>query len=394
LNFVRTKLLICLVLGTDSSYNAHIVIKNLTRRDFLKALGGTVAGSAIATRSFAGFLEPQRAFEFLVAGDSLVWGQGLLERDKFYTLTAEWMRTEVFGGRRPVNLNVEAHSGATLKFHPDEAAKYKKAGRDESIKFKPEVNVGFPSTYKQIEVAAEEYRAAGSPGADLIMITGGITDISTSVVYDPKGNDDKLRADIKKYCFDDMYDVIERAAQLHPNALIAVVGYFPAISPQSKDAKLMNAWLEVLDTNGFKKALMNNAIVRKLVFGTLKKRSIERSRIWVSESSKQSSAAVDKLNSALGRKRAIFVEGPLTDADAAETPNTKLWRMGKHGVVEDAMAQSRIKDCNDALPKLKAETGIDYPVRLCEAAAVGHPNPAGARAYAEAIKTALSPMIK
>lgn len=368
-------------------------MNNLTRRDFLKALGGAVAGSVVATQAFANILSTQRAFEFLVAGDSLIWGQGLLERDKFYTLTADWLRSDVFAGRRPVNLNVEAHSGSTLKFHPDEAEKYKKAGRDETYEFKPEVNVSFPSIYKQIEVAAEKYRAAGSPGADLIMITGGITDITTSVVYNPKGNDDQLRTDIKKYCFDDMYDVIERAAELHPNALIAVVGYFPAISPQSKDGKLMNAWLEVLDTSGFKKALMNNPIVRPLVFGKLKKRAIERSRIWVEESSKNSSAAVDKLNAKLGRTRAIFIRGPLTDEDAAETPNTKLLRMGKHGVVEDAMAQSRIKDCNEALPKLKAETGIDFPVRLCEAAAVGHPNPAGAKAYAEAIAVSLGPLI-
>jgi hypothetical protein len=190
-----------------------------------------------------------------------------------------------------------------------------------------------------------------------------------------------------------MYDVIARAAELHPNALIAVVGYFPAISPQSKDGKLMNAWLEVLDTNGFKKALLNNPIVRPLIFGKLKKRAIERSRIWVEESNKQSSAAVDKLNSTLGKTRAIFIKGPLVDDDAAEAPNTKLLRMGKHGVVDDAMAQSRIADCNEALPKLKAETGIDYPVRLCEAAAVGHPNPAGAKAYAEAIRNALKPLI-
>jgi len=368
-------------------------MKNI-RRDFLKSLRRAAVGPVLVCLSFASVLTAQRPFEFLVAGDSLIWGQGLLERDKFYTLTAEWLRNDIFAGRRPVNMNVEAHSGSTWKFHPDEAEKYKKAGRDETYEFKPEVNVGFPSINKQIEVAAEKYRAAGSPGADLIMITGGITDITTSVVYNPKGNDDQLRADIKKYCFDDAYDVIERAAELHPNALIAVVGYFPAISPRSNDSKLMNAWLEVLDTSGFKKALLNNPIMRPLFFNKLKKRAIIRSQIWVEESNKHLSAAVDKLNAKIGRTRAVFIKGPLTDEDAAETPNTKLLRMGKNGVVEDAMAQSRIKDCNEALPKLKAETGIDYPVRLCEAAAVGHPNPEGARAYAEAIKQALSPLVK
>jgi hypothetical protein len=370
-------------------------MERITRRDFLKALAGAVAGSVVAGRSFANiFANQQRPFEFLVAGDSLVSGQGLEERDKFYTLVADWLRTEVFAGRRPVYLSVEAHSGSTLKFHPDEAEKYKKAGRDETYYFKPEVNVSFPSTYKQIEVAAEKYRAAGSPGADLIMITGGITDITTSRVYNPEGDDDELRREARLYCFEHMYDVLARAAELHPNALMAVVGYFPGIGPNSSDKRLLNAWLEALDTSGFKKSLMNNPLVRPLFFPKLKKRAIERSRIWVEESNKHFASAVDKLNKTLGSERALFIRAPLTEDDATEAPNTKVFRMGKGGVVSDPMARIRIRDCNDALPKLKAETGIDYPVRLCEIAAIGHPDPAGARAYAEAIKTALAPRMR
>lgn len=362
----------------------------ITRRDFLKALAGAMAGSIIARRSLAGVVEPQqRAFEFLVAGDSLVWGQGLEEKDKFYTLIADWLRGEIFEGRRQVYLSVEAHSGSTLKFHPDEAEKYKRIGRDETYYFKPEVNVSFPSIYKQIEVAAEKYRVAGVPGADLIMITGGITDVTTSAVYNPKGDDDELRRFARLYCFEHMYEVLSRAAELHPNALLTVVGYFPGIGPKSSDKRLLNAWLEALDTSGLKKFFMNNALVRPFFFTKLKKRGIERSRIWVEESNKDLAAAVDKLNSTLGKTRAVFIRAPLTEDDATEAPDTKVFRMGKNGIVADPMARIRIRDCNDALPKLKAETGIDYPVRLCEIAAIGHPDPAGARAYAEAIKLVL-----
>ncbi len=329
-----------------------------------------------------------------MVGDSLVFGQGLEEKDKTYTLISDWLRNEAFGGSRDVNLKVKAHSGSTVKFHPDEAEKYKKIGRDETYPFKPEVNVSFPSSLKQIEVASDEYRAEGKNGADLILITGCITDITTSRVYNPKGDDAELRREAQKYCPDDMYDLLERAAEMHPNALIAVIGYFPAISPDSSGPKLLNAWLEARNYSGFKKVMVNNPIMRPFLFNKLRKRAIERSRLWVEESDKNLTAAVDKLNAKHGKTRAIFIRTPLTEKDAAETPNTKLFRMGKKGVVEDPMAQSRIKDCNEALPKLKAETGIEFPLRLCEIAAIGHPNPEGAKAYADAIKDAILPLLK
>jgi hypothetical protein len=371
-------------------------MNKITRRDFLKSLAAASAVFSVSAKGLSitsllgGAADP---FEFLVIGDSLIWGQGLEEKDKFYTLTADWLRGSAFGSPREVNLKVKAHSGATLKFHPEEAEKYKKAGRDETFYYKPEVNVGFPSSWKQVEVAAEEYRAGGKSGADLIMISGGITDITTSRVFDPKGNDDVLRAEIKQYCQDDMFDVLDLAATKNPNAKLAVIGYFPAITAKSSSSKLLNAWLELLSFPRPFKFLANNPISRRLFFEKLRKRGIERSRIWLEESDRNLQIAVERINQKYGPRRAIFIKCPLTDEQSAEAPNTMLFRMGKGGIVKDAMARSRIKDCREALPELKRSTGIEYSIRLCEAAAVGHPDPAGSRMYAEAIKTAITPLL-
>ncbi|CAN5540607.1 hypothetical protein BH10ACI3_BH10ACI3_07870 [soil metagenome] len=366
-----------------------------SRRDFLKRLGAISAMLVVGRNGLTIFAAGgSTPFELLVIGDSVIWGQGLPEKDKFYTHTANWLRNEAFGKSREVNLKVKAHSGSTLKFHPDEAEKYKKAGRDETYYYKPEVNVGFPSSYKQIEVAADEYRNAGKQGADLIMICGGITDISTSQVYNPKGNDDELRRLIKQYCRDHMFEVLELAVSKNPNAKLAVIGYFPAITSKTLSSKILNDWQEALGVGGFKKALTNNPIVRPLFFNKLRKRAIVRSAIWCEESDKNLREAVVMINAKYGHNRAVFVKSPLTEDNAAEAPDTKLFTMGKGGVVNDPMAWERIKDCREALPVLKRDTGIDYPVRLCEIAAVGHPDPAGARAYAEAIKTAVGPLLK
>lgn len=365
-----------------------------SRRDFLKHLG---AASALLTLGGSGLAHltniDDPPFEVLVVGDSIIWGQGLEEKDKFYSLIAEWLRTEAFGKARQVYLKVKAHSGSTLKFHPGEAEKYKKVGRNEDYPFKPEVNVGFPSIWKQIEMAANEYRAEGKRGADLMMICGGITDITTSRVFDPKGNDDTLRSEVRRYCRDDMFDVLELAANNNPNALLAVIGYFPVITPYSQNGKMLNAWLEALSFPRAMKVFVNNPVVRPMVFNKLKKRAIERSRIWLEESNKNFESAVNALNEKHRSKRAVFVRTPLTEENGAEAPKTMLFRMGRNGVVEDAVARQRIKECREALPELKKTTGIDYPLRLCEIAAIGHPNPDGSRAYAEAIKSAIRPII-
>ena len=367
-----------------------------SRRDFLKRLGAFTAvllSGGDTLRSFA--REQERPFEFLVVGDSVIWGQGLAEKDKFYALTAEWLRKEGLGSPREVNLNVNSHSGSTLKFHADEAEKYKKVGRDETFYYKPEINVAFPSIWKQIEVAADEYKQQGIVGgADLIMLTGGITDMTVSKVLDPYGDNRKLTPLIEKYLRDDMFDVIEHAAKLNPNAKIAVVGYFPMLSPKSSKSRMFNGWLESLSVPRFLKPFANNPIIRPLFFNRLGNKGIERSRIWLRESNRCILEAVDKLNAKFSTPRAVFIESPITEETCLETPNTLLFRMHKNGAVEDPLYRERTAQCREALPKLKKETKIDYPVRLCEIAAVGHPNPAGSKAYATVITEKLKTFVK
>ena len=102
-----------------------------SRRQFLQRLGAAstlvLGGGPLLGRLFAGVGET-RPFEYLVVGDSLVWGGGLREEHKFYNLTRTWLETDVFGGKRAVNLKNRSHSGATLTLHADEAAAFAKAG--------------------------------------------------------------------------------------------------------------------------------------------------------------------------------------------------------------------------------------------------------------------------
>lgn len=361
----------------------------LSRREFLKGIA--VSAGLAAARRESVFGSPEApALQFLVVGDSLIWGQGLNEQDKFYFLTADWLRKEAFGREKTILLKVKAHSGSTLKFHEDAAAKFRKAGREETTDYHPEVNVAFPSIWKQIETAASEYAKEGLRGADLIMLSGGITDISVSKVLDPFGDNKELPPLIQKHCRDDMFDILQHAVKHHPEAVVVVIGYFPMISEASSRSRVLNSWLESMDFPGGLKPVANNPVTRKLFFGRIRRKAIARSRIWVEESNKNLQLAVSQLNAKYPSPRAVFVKSPITEATSYEAPNSLLFRMGRKGVPDDPLALRRAAECNRALPELKHTTGVDYSVRLCEIAGVGHPDPAGARAYYDEIRNVIA----
>ncbi len=366
----------------------------VNRRDFLKALGAACLSAALADRGLMAQVGPVPPYELLVIGDSLVWGQGLPEKDKFYSLTADWLRSEIFAGKRDVNLTVKAHSGATIRFDPKEASKYRAAGKDESFHYTGEVNVSTPSMLKQVETASAEYKERGRlRGADMVMLTAGITDIAVEGVLDPFGDINKLKLFIAEVCRGRVGSLLENISVNNPDALIAVVGYYPILSERSSSSKVFNAWLETLNVPSFFQGLLNNPVMRPIVFGKLLKKAIKRSRLWVSESDLNFRAAVGDHNAKVGRQQAIFIKAPLTEENVVESPNTMLFRMRKDGTVEDPLYAQRKTECKLALDELKRTTGVKYSPKRCSYAAVGHPDQSGSRLYAEAITRELRPFV-
>ncbi|MGB2750765.1 MAG: hypothetical protein WBC19_01800 [Pyrinomonadaceae bacterium] len=369
-------------------------MNKLSRREFLRSITATTLVAVVGRSSVLQYFNSSRPFELLVVGDSLIWGQGLEEKDKFYSLVAEWLRREAFGKPCDVNMKVKAHSGATIFFDPKEAAKYRAAGRDENHFYKGEVNVSTPSISKQVETAAAEYSLQGrTRGADLVLLTAGVTDISVEGVLNPYEDPQKLKPLIEEVCGKRVGKLLEQTGQSNPDAQIGVIGYYPMLSKRSSRKAVFNAWLEVLDVPNWKQGFANNPIMRPILFGRLFNRAVERSRIWSAESDRQLKKSIAEHNSKVGREQAIFISSPLTEENTAEAPNTLLFRMRKNGTVEDPQYLARKSDCKEAFVDLERTTGIKYHLKRCTVAAVGHPNPAGARSYFEAIKTAIKPIL-
>ncbi len=360
---------------------------DFSRRRFLIQIG-TFAGLFLANQN--AFASPSKdnsePFELLVIGDSLVWGQGLEEKDKFYSLTKNWLENDLFDKSRKVNLQVKAHSGATIFLHEKESKFLEKAGKDESPTVIPEISLPFPTLKWQIDDATKEYEAAGKSvsDVDLVMLTGGLVDITVAGILNPFGNDNILRKDIVKYCREDMSRFLDYATNVFPKAKFVVIAYFPILSPKTPAGKMLNDMLEAFDFPLVSKPLANNILTRPF-FAPFRKKALKRSRIWFEESTRELQTAVNLTNKSLKADRIIFVKSPLTEETAFETADSKLFKMGRRGKAEDAFYDLRVAQCKPQLAKLKKEYGLKLPTRQCEVAGIGHPNVKGSKAYAEAI---------
>jgi hypothetical protein len=369
-------------------------MSSFSRRNFIKQLGAfvglTLTGQTAFPKKLFSDSKISPAFEFLVIGDSLVWGQGLLEEQKIYHLTRQWLETEIFKNSRPVNLKVKAHSGARIILEDPEVTALRKAKIAEYESFHPEVNLLFPSLLEQLEIARKEYE--NPQAVDLILLSGGITNVGISTILNPRKNNEELKIDIIKHCNGEMFKVLEHAAQNFPNALIALLGYYPFLSKETPSSKIFNNVIEVYDIPGLFKPVINNPLNRR-VLKSYQDKMVERSLIWAEDSALEFKRAVDRLNAQSGKQRAVFVASPIREENSIGASKALLYEVGKNGKAQDPRAEERKQACRKTLGELKQSTGMDFRVRRCELATIGHPNPEGSKAYAEAIQNSLKPFL-
>lgn len=367
-------------------------MNNVARRQFLSLLG-TAAASIAVTRLVPGAsaFSETRPFEMLAAGDSLMSAQGLRPENKFSWLVKEWIEKEVFAGGRAVNYKTKAHSGARIRLHEDEAAKMRKLGDDEQRFHHPEINISFPCIGTQLETARREY---DDPAAvDLILLSGGITDVLVANVVNPFIKKRELLELIGQYCNEGMTSLLRKATAIFPNARVVVVGYFPVISTKSDVDKISRYLFKAVKfpqplqfgiANPFSKQFMK----------VLRKKMARRSELWVAESNRAFQKAIASVNADLESDRIFFVQTPITAETCFATRRTMLWDTNKDNLPSDEMYATRKVECAKALAEIKYHHYGKLAPRMCELAAIGHPNIDGSIAYADAIKKVVEPVLR
>jgi lysophospholipase L1-like esterase len=334
--------------------------------------------------------------QMLVLGDSIMWGQGLREEEKFSNRIQCWLEEKT---NREVRVHVEAHSGAVISGPA--------LAQPEFAPASGEVNSTSPTINQQLDHAIRFYQDSNTTPS-LILMNGCINDIGVKNLLAASTTLEDLRARTRTKCGDGMLALLQRVRSSFPRAQIIVTGYYPIVSAQTAD----NAFLRLL----VKKLNSQRPEAPRMTDKEMRQRLIAISTEWYKTSTASLAEAVMKTNAAAGPGLipiVSFVEIQFGPEHVFAAPDTLLWNFmfastnvsGFAKVVvllsfgtaaykpNDHVRENRVKSCEATFKKPK---GIKEDKKqkadredlfvICRYASLGHPNQMGALIYTEAIK--------
>ncbi|MDQ4123249.1 MAG: hypothetical protein M3209_17570 [Acidobacteriota bacterium] len=349
----------------------------------------------------------EKPFEMLVIGDSIIWGQGLEDKDKFTFLTKSWLEINKFNRKRSVNMFVKAHSGASI-------TKKNEGSLDPTIYFNGEINLWTPSItqqakdaldcYRQPTNSSECYQNAGvsrenlsyyqgnpiSPeNVDLILLDGCINDMSARRIFDFSFRRKMLKAAAQQFCYGAMKELLGVLVKDYPKAKIIVTGYYPLVSKDTNPNALYDAALNAFGDNPVSDVILKAFKIFNLKpfkkFRVIRNIFAKRSSVWYLESAKGLEKAVSETNKALSEPRVFYVDPAFQYENSFSASNTYLWKLIDNTRTDDSLYAKRQDICADR--RLTHFNRFDH--FICHRAGLFHPNKAGAAAYYRAIANKL-----
>jgi lysophospholipase L1-like esterase len=296
-------------------------------------------------------------YHMLVIGDSVSWGQGMQEHEKFYSLVGAAIQAK--NGNIKQYTSVLAHSGATI-------------GVGDLTTAEPvdgEVPTSYPTILQQCDLFTGR-----KDKVDLVLMDGGMNDVNVTTILNPfnPANLDEL---FELHLNQSMYKLLDKVTELYPKAKVIVTGYYAPISRKS-DLAAVEALLIALGI------LVGGAGGGAAggVFGLAEFEAIcNRCEKLERESKMYLQQAINLKNGELNTPPRIFFADPNFGPDhAALTDDPYLFGVNLDLSPQDFIAGDRLVSCTEA-----GCTGFD--MEKCKRASMGHPNPKGAQAYANAI---------
>ena len=364
----------------------------LDRRAFLRRAAAAAAlGGFLSPTDLADLLAKHptlngqgRPFEMLVLGDSIMWGQGLKDEQKFSYRVEQWVRGQLPGIE--VHRHVLAHSGATIRADPVGDAKPPTHG---------EVPNHFPSITAQLATAQNATYPLHPPldprSVALVLLDGGINDVGTKVILNPDPTVGRawMRDVTRRKCVDRMKELLPAVATAFPNAKIVITNYFQIVSEKSDMVyvwELLRFWDVVGGgINAMSAPLRHKMSDQSLAFH---EESTLGFREAVSETTRQLAASAKPAPvNVVGHlelpprvpSRVALADVQFGARNAYGASETLLFHVNEPdpaASVRKPACVSQVPNGSPALPN-------------CLLAATGHPNVQGARVYADAIIAAL-----
>jgi hypothetical protein len=309
----------------------------------------------------------RKPFTLLALGDSVMWGQGLYNHEKIPALVAAEIQ------RVNPTLNIEtrmlAHSGAIIGEPDDLRETPPLAGA-----FGGEVPIKHPTVFEQVYAALGGWERDHT--VDLVLIGAGINDVHLSYILNPLDGTLETR-------IDDMFSLrmkplLELCAGRFPNAKIIVCGYYPFFT-QGSQRELIGLGLAAL---GFTIAGLPGAIGGLLIDAFMIDAIMARSMLFCERSHRHMRAVIDELilMSPVLMDRLAFADPGFQPENAMFAPEPLLYGINADLTAQDPLAAGRAAACAEFGDRLETLEKLG-----CPRASAGHPNPAGAARYADAV---------
>lgn len=226
-----------------------------------------------------------------------------------------------------------------------------------------EVPCFFPTILQQLQ------GFTGDPArVKWVLMNGGSNDVEVQRVFNPMTPQFELELHTRNYCGRDLLTILEQVTGKFANALVLVLGYYPALSHQSRPEGVEALYELVHGVKFaplFDRALFRDAIVEHCL------------RFWKLSTGLLRSA-VEHVNREAGSIRALFVDSGMEEANAAYAPESLLWELDLNdpGTAPDEVVAERQEACE------LVEAG-DLQKRQILLSSAGHPNVAGAAKMAK-----------
>jgi len=285
-------------------------------------------------------------FEMAVLGDSVVWGSGLPEEQKFWCLVRRWLEEKL---GRPVHAQVLAHSLAVIA--PDPA-------KDALPAAWGEIRFEHPSITFQA-LSDPRLSNPGPEGIDLVLVDGGINDLGPANLLLPWRSAVWVRDEAAELCGRQMKNLLLSMLDRFPRARVVVTGYYPIVSTKSSFTSVLAPLLP------------------------FRQRIIDLSAEWRQATDQWLQWAVDKANlhAAGPPPRVLYANPEFGPEHSYAAPDARLWLLEEALKDGSTIGQRRRQECRHLKP-------LDP---ICPIDMAFHPNPMGAQAYADAVVRVLEP---
>jgi lysophospholipase L1-like esterase len=324
-------------------------------------------------------IQNSKVFHVVLIGDSIAWGTGLTRQEKYSYLVAKWLSEQL---KRPVNVKVLAHTGATINTIKSDPVVY------------PELSSSRPTLFEQLD------KISNTDDVDLVLVSGGANDVNldevASLDYGWIVNliAGSTVSEIQDSSWDKteapMYELLKNMLNKCPNAKIIVTGYYSAFSKDSKGLtefyKAYKPISQFLPFEGYRNAddpaQLNELTTKADTF-------YEKSNLALN-------SATLRANEDSGQNRITFVRIVFPPDKSYGTEGSLVWKIIKddNGYYKtndhkyDYRTSTQICHLDPGAaavsPYFGKQDDVDYCLQeLAESKldAVGHPNVEGAKVY-------------